>query len=324
MTSAEALKTVLAQNEGLHLGDIVSWSLSGPKRQDEVQRVAEDLGLTDDLPFPRVGPATAYRRAVTGAVKGGKVDERKYDVVKVEEDTKKIIHAIVRKDLITKALRSGSMTKVDGEIVAGSDVDFEVEFKVGFDKEKRDAKADPGEMLVLPDPDQLGHQHPIAVRIRQAYEESCVIYMANDLYKAFIRAFSSWDGASMISGGKLWYVPNYKADKIRDWSEFLTRLGHAPLIIPCFDTNETITSLRDVTKHSIDGQLAELRDELADFSERENVRESTMEDRVKRFDHLVAKAEMYEKILGHEMGELKTKAGEAKKAMLDLIMQRSK
>jgi hypothetical protein len=304
MTKNDVLSKLLQQQDGRHLGDLCGWSLSGTVRQEDAQKIADACDLADDFDFPRVTPNSAYRRAVRQAVRGGKGDERRYDVAKIEESPSKIVHAVVRKDIVVGA----------GTQLTARDAEFKTETKLGFDKDAYFA-SEPAEKLFKTEDEH----HPVSIAARRIYEDLCVVYRAEDIRIAFQRAFVTWGAVRLLDHGGLWWVPSPYAAKVRAWSEFMRATNNTALILPVFDTEETIESLRQVTMQSVDGQVADLMEQLTKLSEKNNTRVSTLEKRVEMFDDLRDKAEMYEKLLGHQMDELKVKLTAAQTSLVESL-----
>jgi hypothetical protein len=296
MTKDEALASVLAQSEGQHLGDLCGWSLSGVIRQDEARMAADELGLYDDFGFPKLSPNSAYRRAVALAVKSGRRDEERYEAVKVEDNTDRIVHSIIRKDIVAKY--NGSMSEKDAE--------FSTETQIGFDKKHYNLGSD--------------KPHVIFDRVKANFEELCIVYKPDDIRTAFQRAFEKWGGIRMLDHGGLWWVPAPYADRVRLWKEFMEKTLNTTLILPVFDTSETIAGLRRITQESVDGQLHDLIEELQSFvTKGDGIRQSTLEKRVKKFDDIRDKADLYERLLGHRMTELKDSLKQAQQGLMQTI-----
>ncbi len=304
----------LEAQKGQHVGDLVGWSLGGLVHQNTAQKLAIDHGIDQALAFPKIGPSSAYRRAVMKSVTSGKRDERVFDIVKVEETELKIVHAVVRKDIIAEAVRAGTIASEGKEFVSGHDAAFSTETKLGFDKELRDAGGDPADMIKLED-----ESHPVSQRAKALYSEMCVVYTADDVRTAFTRAFENWGGIRMLGHGGLWWVPTDRAVEVRQWADFLLSLGFTPLVVPSFDTEETIASLQTAARESLEGQLEDVRNELSSFVGASSTRLSTLESRVEKYDTIRAKAEMYERILNTELTELKTAANLAQAGLAAAI-----
>jgi hypothetical protein len=294
MTKNDIL-SILNPVEGNHMGDLCGWSLSGTVNQVEAQILVESLDLDEDFDFPSVSPNAAYRRAVSEAVKSGRRDEEKFEAVKVEDSEHRIAHSIIRKEVVADMIQ-----------ITERDAEFRTECQIIFSKDDHS--------LVCSDPN-----HPIFTKVVDGYRELAVVYTINDLRTAFQRAFAAWGGVRMLDHGGLWWIPSTSVDKVRSWKTFLEKTSNSSLIIPIFDTVETIESLKRVTRESVDGQLQEIIAELQGYAERSNVRASTLETRVAQFDELRDRAELYERLLGHNLSELKAKLDEAQRGLVEAI-----
>jgi hypothetical protein len=297
--------TGLLATQGRHLGDLVRWELHGIVRQDVATAAAARFGLLDDLDFPVVTPNSAYRHAVRQSVRGGKADERRYEVVKVEESPSKIVHAIVEKTV---------ENKTTGSTMTNRDATFSTETRVGFDKDAYFAGGVAETMLQVEHPD-----HPIVARIRALYGELCVTYKTEDIRVASQRAFTSWHATAFGSGGGLWWAPSTAAEKVRSWAEWMEELGHRAYVIPLFDTEETVRALQLNAYESVENQMNALLDQMAAFSHKDNTRASTLERRVEEFDRLRDSAELYETLLGAQMSTIKERLVAAQKALVASI-----
>jgi hypothetical protein len=301
MTKSEVMNKLLAMQEGKHLGDLCGWSLNGAHKQSTVTDLAEQHGLDEDLGLPKLSPASAYRRAVNDAVKGGRRDERRFAAVKIEETELKIVHAIVRRDIVDAA----------GGSLSPKDASFETECKVGFDKEAYKDGKDADEMLKLSD-----ETHPIAQKVKAQYEDLCVRYLPGDIRVAFQRAFERWGAIRLLEHGGLWWVPSPNADRVRAWKEFMSALGNSTVIIPVFDTEETINSLITASEETLEARLDGLMEQLQSFCSKGNTRVSTLEKRVEMFDDLRDQIELHARVLGNKQDELMKRLNDAHKGLV--------
>ena len=146
------------------------------------------------------------------------------------------------------------------------------------------------------------------------------MYKTDDIRTAFQRAFDKWGGVRMLDHGGLWWLPAPYAGKVRDWKEFIDRTQNTTLILPVFDTQETIEGLRRITRESLEGQIGELIDELKGFVESgDGIRQKTLETRIEKFDAIRDKAELYERLLGHRLDEIKVRVKEAHEGLMQTI-----
>ena len=288
----------IMQSEGKHLGDLCGWSLHGLHPKDAVEAAAVKWGLEDDIAcfLPKKAPNSCYRRAIAQTFGTGKKDERKTMAYLVEETHDKLVHAIVMAKVIED--ENGDDT------VSARDAEFKTEIKVGFDKRAyRDGASLEG-CLVAEDPD-----HPAAVALKAKYLEISEHYMSDEIRFAFQTAFDrKWNACPVLPHGGLWYVPAQYAEKVRAWHGFIGDLGMTTVIIPTFDTKETIESLRAATRETLEGQLGDLREKLEHYSTVgwDSVRDSTLERRMADFDDLRNRAELYESILGTTIEDIRT------------------
>lgn len=289
MGKSEIMNNLLKQNEGKHVGDLCGWGLGGDYLQTEVRALAEQHGIEEDLGLPNLSPASAYRRAVNDAVKSGRNDERKFAAVKLEDNELKIVHAIVERGIVQGA--GGSLSAKEAE--------FHTELRVGFDKEgykNGDAAVD-----LLQSEDTT---HRLSEKIEQRYSDLCIRYLPGDIRVAFQRAFEKWGAIRLLEHGGLWWVPEPSAEKVRRWKAFMSDLGNTTIVIPVFDTEETIQSLREQSRETLEGELSKLMEQLEGFSGKDNTRLSTLEKRIEMFDVLRDKIELHARVLGLKQQEL--------------------
>lgn len=282
------------------LGYFVGWNLcGGSSHKIRTESLVESLGLTDDMPLPKVGPTQAYRRAVLQATRYGKRDQKEFTTIKVSETIEAITHAIVRTDRLEdgQTVRDGN-----GELVLRGDVKIEVEFLVGFDKTRREAKTFPPEDLIRFEDEAIGH--PVAKRIMDLYNDLAVVYSVDDLRGSFQAAFHKWGGFRALSQGAMWFLPVAQENNVRAWESLMNDLGHAPLVIPIFDAQQSKDQLRVLALNTLDGQLKEVKAEIAKFRESGKTRVSTFENRLEVLEDLKARAGVYKTLLGAEIEDL--------------------
>lgn len=304
MSGSRSLDAVLRQQSGAHMGDLVGWNSHGLIPQDKARALALQFGIADDLGFPRVTPNSAYRRAVRNAVKGGATDERRYEVVRLEETAARIVHGFVRKDIVV-----GGSSKLSVK-----DAAFETETKVAFDKDLYADGRPADELMIFEDV-----THPIAQQAKAIYETMCVVFRPDDIRTAFQRAFKSWSGVPTLEKGGYWWIPVTAAARVRAWRGFMEALGNSTVVLPLFDTEETLASLRAMTEQSLEAQLEGIMEQLASFSSRDTTRLSTLEARVDQFDDLRARAELYERLLGNSLQDLRLRLVSAQGALVDSL-----
>lgn len=293
MNRESFLKQLSATN-GQVLGYLVGWSLvGGPAEQERVHDLVDSFDLATDFKLPRVGATAAFRRAVQASVKGSRGRKKApFAAVKLDETADHITFAVVKTTNLTDDLTSRD---ANGDLVLAGDVDLESEFLVGFDKDK---KVEPEKKLVI---EGRGDGHLVADKIQAAYTEGCLVYTGNDLRGAFQAAFFRWGGFPMLEHGGMWFLPGERSDQVEAWRALLVALNHDPVIVPVFDTTAITADLSRRAENSLDGQIAALKDELEAFrGSDKKVRKSTLEKRVEALDDLVARGNLYSRVLGME------------------------
>lgn len=286
-----AIATQLAEalaNGGRHLGDVVGWSQSGasPRHQTDVAAFAH--GIDGDLKLPIVNPAGAYRTALRAAVTGA-ADERRWSVTLVEETSQRIVHAILAAEEVADATTLSDKTR-----------EFRTSTKVAFNKgSQRLRNVNYIDLFEAEDA-----AHPVAIRARQEYAALVECYRTEDLRSAFQTAFARWAGMRLVDTGGVWFIPAEYATKVRAWAEFMTKLGHGTLVLPMFDSREAVANLRTSAQQSLEGQLQQIVDDLAQFAGAETTRLSTLEERLERWERLQRDAELYQRLLGVRTDEL--------------------
>ena len=290
----KSVKEAIAQAEGRHLGDLCGWSLSGSKSKDEVEALAAKHDLADDLEFPKLTPNACYRKAISQVFATGKKSEKNWMAVVVENSADKMVHSIV----------GSSVVDDDDDTVSAKDAAFETEIKVGFDKKAFRDGASAAGCLVVED-----EKHPAAIQLKEVYLELAETYLTNDIRNAFQAAFRKWDACPVLPHGGLWYIPAVHAKKVRSWNEFMIDLGMTTVVIPAFDTKETIASLQEATRSGLEGQLSDLLWMLDYYAEQgwAKTRTNTLEARIADFDELRNRAELYQNILGTTISDLTDK-----------------
>lgn len=309
-------------SDGAHLGDLVGWSLTGMCPQKKVEELVAKHGLTDDIRLPKLTHNSAYRKAIQICFNAGKKEDRIAMAVLVEDTAARIVHSLVNKNVVDDEDPDDTVSKKDAA--------FTTEIKVGFNKEADQAGATAGGCLMTED-----DSHEAAKLLREKYAELTDNYLPDGIRSGFQVAFRSWDACPVLPHGGLWFVPARHSEKVRAWHQFMTDLGMKALIIPTFDTGETVESLRESTRNGLESQLAEVFNLLEEYSTLgwDKVRTSTMEKRMEDFEELRNRAELYQSILGTTINDLtarvqgaantvmghltKKKAEEEEKARLD-------
>lgn len=316
MTSHDFHTAIKTPTQMPLLGYFIGWNLcGGPVPQERARDLLEAYGLTDEIPLPRVGPTTAYRRAVNHATRGRRAT-KEFETIKISETTKSITHAIVRTEVLndSQTVRDGN-----GELVLRGDLNIDIEFRVGFDKVRREAKTYPPEDLIRFEDEAV--DHPTAKKIMDLYTKLAVEFSVDDIRGGFQTAFDkSWGGFRALSQGAMWFLPVSMESKVRSWEALMAALGHSPLVIPIFDADQSKSQLRVLALNTLDGQLKEVKKQIGAFKvSTGKTRVSSFETRLETLDDLKAKAGLYKTLLGAEIEDLTNLMTEAQEDLLTTI-----
>lgn len=301
------------QETRMFVGHIVGWSLSGQFKQGVAQQRAIELGLDGDFKFPRVNENSVYRRAVNAAIKGARNDERQFVVKLVEDSASFIVHEFLSADV--QDLTVSSLTDKSAL--------FTHETCTRFDKlSYASGKGTPDKYLQVEDP-----QNEICAVVAKVYNEGAVDihYSIADVRTAFQRAFAKWCGLSVLQHGGMWFIPRDYAKKVEAWEAFVNSWpGCKACVWDQYDGAQVMKELEHSSNETLEAQLAQVLTDLERFAASGNVRMSTLEARIEMFDELRARAELFERLLGSSMVDIKDKMNSAKEALVAAVAELSK
>lgn len=291
------------------VGYLVGWSLHGSFQQDVAALRAAECGIADDLGFPRINSNGVYRRAVTTAARTARGDDRQVVVKLVEDSACFIAHEFLStnvRDIVVSPLTDKSAL-------------FSHETMTRFDKVAY-ADGKPAEDLVQVE----DAAHPIAAAVIAEYRRGAVDceYSIGDMRVAFQRAFVRWAGLSILAHGGMWFLPTEHEAAVYGWERYVNGWkGCRATVWPQYNCDRIREEIKVASAETLEAQLAQVLEDLERFGARDNVRLSTLESRVKAFDTLRARAELFERMLGHSMGELKARLDAAQAALVAAITQ---
>jgi hypothetical protein len=308
---------------GRFIGYVVGANTVAGISQVDARAAASRHGIADDLGWPRLKSNNYYRRAVVGAVSSGKRDERRFEAVKVEETSLRIVHAIIRKDLVAGLLGSGAVVPdpTTGELrIASRDAKFDEEFKVAFDKAAFNAGGLPEDLIVYED---RARNHPLAAEIGRLYTAAHGTFTTVDIRAAFSRAFAQWDGIQLLQHAGMWFLPATREDRVRAWYAWMAEIGCFPVALrqragedPMSDDSIARSSTSGITT-----QLATLEKELDEFAANDATRFRTLEERVSRFADLRRLAALHDELLGIRRASLQERLASAQTRWLGRLIE---
>lgn len=311
------------QGAGKFIGHVVGANCVSGIAQAAARDAADRWGISDDLGWPRLKLNNYYRRAVMSAVSAGRRDERRYEAVKVEDSPARIVHAIVRRDLVPGLLGSGAVVAdpKTGELrIASKDAQFNEEFKVQFDKLAYSKGGGRPEDLVVYE-DRAQH-HPVAAAIGAAYSAEQGIFKADDIRKAFSRAFRKWDAVPLLDHAGMWFIPAPHEDAVRRWYGWMQEIGCFPIALRQRAGEDAMSdeSIQKSATAGITNALANLERELDEFAANDSTRFATLEERVGRFAELRRQAALHDELLGIRRERLQTRLAEAQARWLSRLI----
>lgn len=312
-----------ATQPGRFIGHVVGANCVGGISQADARDAADRWGIADDLGWPRLKLNNYYRRAVMSAVSSGRRDERRFEAVKVEDSSARIVHAIVRRDLVPGLLGSGVVVAdpATGELrIAAKDAQFQEEFKVQFDKRAFNSGTARAEDLVVYE--DRAKNHPIAAAIGAAYSAEQGTFKADDIRKAFSRAFKRWDAVALLDHAGMWFVPSTQEDNVRRWYGWMKEIGCSPRALRQRAGEDAMSdeSIQTSATTGISNALANLEKELDEFAASDTSRFATMEERVGRFADLRRQAALHDELLGIRREKLQARLAEAQARWLSRLI----
>lgn len=293
---------------GLFVGSVIGWELHGTFRQTDARARAARFGLVEDFRFPRIEENSVYRRVVNAAVKGGPSDDRQYVIKIVEDSPIYIVHEIL----------SASVRDISVSALTDKSALYTHETTVRFDKVSyAEGTATADTFLEVEDP-----SHPVAKRIIDEYTRGAVdkSFCIADIRLAFTRAFVDWAGLRILSHGGMWFIPSEYSEKVTAWRDFVNSFpGCRASVWDQLDVGSVMAEIAHASESTLEAQLAEVLTELERFGARENVRLTTLEERVETFDTLRARAELFERLLGRSLSDIKDRMALAQEALVTAL-----
>jgi hypothetical protein len=308
----DALKKANAQQQEDHplLGVLVFWN-STAAAIDMCHAQADAHGIDQDLGWVRIDPRGAYLRAVRSTIKIGQpgtVDERRVEAVRLDNGATsgKIVHELERRTITKGAQRAltDRAVKHDG-------------FCVGFDL-KALARGVPAESCILADDPT---QPEVAIVLEQ-YKRAVSSYEADDLTTATNRALARWGGLPLSTSGGRWFVPARYADKVAAWEQFMASIGCHTSTWRIHVSPANMAELETTARDGLEERLRRLTEELADYTSKDRTKLGTLEDRVSQFDEMRNTVELYERLLGQTMDELRGRLETAAGALAETVTGR--
>lgn len=308
MVVNELIDVISKPKAGKHLGDLVTWKMNGEIERSRARAEAEDAELDRDVSFPTLTAINAYKRAISRLGAKGRVDDRDYICTRVQNTGDYIVHQILDRIIVS-----------DPDSFRRKSAQFNHATAIRFNRAAYENQTVPDHGLV----EAENLEHPLAVHFGETYRRMLDVYTVDDIRHAFQGLFEKWGGIRVASSGGMWFVPESDSANVRRWAQWMERMGYQALIIPVFDTDDAIRSLEELSRSTMERELADLKEELRRFRET-GCRASTLERRVEMFDSLRDKAELYEGVLDSTLADIRRGIDEAQGALMAMIAEGEK
>jgi hypothetical protein len=148
------------------------------------------------------------------------------------------------------------------------------------------------------------------------------MYEADDVTTATNRALARWAGLPLSTSGGRWFVPARYADKIEAWEAWMAAIGCHTSTWRIFVSPANMAELETTARDGLEERLHRLQDELASYATSDRTKIGTLEDRVAQFDDLRNTTELYERLLGQTMTELRGRLESAASALNETVTGR--
>ena len=262
------LKSTLT-TAGDHLGDIIFWTLADAR--------IDCLTLQSIWPLdPALLPdAPTAERALKLAVREAQVGQQGRLIRLGKEDETEVIFCIVREERHP----DGSLT-------------YSQEARVHLDRQREVLTAD-------------APSHDIVATITAGFQTFKNTHPPDDVRRAIVKALHSFAAVTLREGGGVYWVPAPFAEKVRQLQAAIEKIGSSRVyILPVHKSAEAEKTLGEIAKGSIEGELAALQSEIAQFVAVPPDRASTLVRRFDAFSALRTRAQLYRTVLSVEVQDL--------------------
>ena len=271
MSALELIRSTLAAG-GEHLGDVIWWTLADARiPRDALIEVWTGSGLPVELlPEP---PST--EKAFKSAVKEAQVGQLDRLIRLGKESPDEIVFAVVRE----QRLGDGSL-------------EYHQEARIRLDRQRD----------VL-ETDALTHDVVLAIRTR--FDDLRTTHVADDVRRSVVRALASFAAVTLRPGGGVYWTPSPFAGQVRLLQEAVHKIGNSNMsVLPVHRSPESVQTLGDVARASLEEELASLRGEIEAFLAAPPERASTLVRRFDAFEALRSRARLYRDVLSVQVQNL--------------------
>lgn len=282
-------KVISASAEGYPLmGNVIYWSFSQMKMTHvDFLKMLEELGINKD-----VAPATRVKSALCKTLREITKDKKENFSRKVVDDQNLAAFGIFHSQVDKQSL----------------DMDVAVQTKVRFDKKTK-------AILVEGDAEVKEQLHSLVEDYKQSYT-------TDQIRSAILRyVYDECLGIMVREHGGMYFVPVTKQaefEKLEKLFEKLSAIGACSVdVIPIIDTQQAAKSMWKALVGEVKSSLSDMKEDIETL--KEDPTERAQERRVKKFQDLKVKIEMYETLLNGTANDLKSQLAEIEKAFREKL-----
>jgi hypothetical protein len=270
VTNLVDLQGLTAKTGGVHVGDLVWWSLADADvSRADLEAAWQAAGLDPDLlpeiPTPEKALRTAIRQVQVGA---------KDQLVRLAHEGADQLVYVVKQEAKT----------------ADHDTDYATLAKITLDRAT-------GTLRVTGNNDMAG-------RVQAEFSRMLTTHVSRDVMMTITKCLKRWAAVSLRETGGIYWVPTVSAGLVKALQGAVERIGQSRVyLLPVNDSVDAQRSLGAAAAGSIETELKALQDEIAGFLV-EAPRPSTLARRLTAFEELRARADLYRSILGVTLEDL--------------------
>lgn len=159
-----------------------------------------------------------------------------------------------------------------------------------------------GPTLYTPPPSG-NEERTIQADLAKEYSEFLATHTTDDVRRCFVRTVQSWQAFSVFRG--VYWIQPYHAADVRKLQRVVEGIGESVFkLIPVTASPEGQSTLQVAAQASLEQDLADLLAEMGRFVDKPPKSAETLEARLRTFEDLRAKADLYRTVLGAKVGEI--------------------
>jgi len=175
-------------------------------------------------------------------------------------------------------------------------VNFQTETKVILDKHTKSVRVEGAN----------------AQSIQDKYQDYRNTYTADRFRNVVLKIiFGLAEGIAVRERGGVYFIPAHKQEVFEKLQELFSRFPGCSLdVLPVIDTKQARGSMWKSLMGDVKDEIASFKQDIANLKSKDSARESTLDNRLKRYRSLKDKMENYEILFGGTMSEIKAEVGD--------------